>query len=433
MVIVYVPQITKRIEYIFNVVLGIHLGLDYQITDKADEFDHSIHPKINYSENRRLEGLYVKCDELLFKDSIEPITIVVEKCTDSILMFKQENADCAFDIFAASFYLISRYEEYLPFTPDAHVRFPASESLAFKNGFLHQPIVDIWIQDFKKLLLEKYPSIQCKKRNFEAVFTYDIDIAFKYAGRDWVRNAGSLFSKLLQLKINEFCEHLAHLIFKKHDPWNIYDELILDLKKRGLNSIFFFPAGTSSKLDRGLSLKTKLMAQLVRKTKSSCAIGLHPSYISNGKPELLKEEKKYLEEVAQQSILKSRQHFLKLALPETYKDLLEAGILEDYSMAFPDAIGFRASTSVPYPFFNLLRNEPTSLTLFPAACMDATFIYYLKMSADQAFSQMERLVNEVRNVGGSFISIWHNNYLAEDSKEFDWKDCHEKLAVLLSK
>ena len=48
-----------------------------------------------------------------------------------------------FDIFSAAFYLISRYEEYLPHEKDSHGRFSHTSSLAWRENFIHMPLVNM--------------------------------------------------------------------------------------------------------------------------------------------------------------------------------------------------------------------------------------------------------------------------------------------------
>jgi hypothetical protein len=64
---------------------------------------------------------------------------------------------------------------------------------------------------------------------------------------------------------------------------------------------------------------------------------------------------------------------------------LEAGITEEYSMAFPEAPGFRAGTCKPFYFYDLKNEKVTDLKIFPVTCMDATFVYYLKQSPEKSF------------------------------------------------
>ena len=74
------------------------------------------------------------------------------------------NSTFPFDIFGASFFMLSRYEEYLPHIKDEYGRFEAKESLAFKYGFLEIPIVDKWVQILKIEILKKYPSVNFPKK-----------------------------------------------------------------------------------------------------------------------------------------------------------------------------------------------------------------------------------------------------------------------------
>ena len=75
-------------------------------------------------------------DTLLFeKESAREIT--VNEWKGFLCFFRHtSDSDLPFDIFAASFFLVSRYEEYLEYQPDEYGRYQASSSLAFKNGFL---------------------------------------------------------------------------------------------------------------------------------------------------------------------------------------------------------------------------------------------------------------------------------------------------------
>ena len=54
-----------------------------------------------------------------------------------------------------SFFLLSRYEEYLPHSKDQYGLYAHENSIAYKEGFLHQPLINIWLEDFRKLLEKK--------------------------------------------------------------------------------------------------------------------------------------------------------------------------------------------------------------------------------------------------------------------------------------
>jgi hypothetical protein len=132
-------------------------------------------------------------------------------------------------------------------------------------------------------------------------------------------------------------------------------------------------------------------------------IGLHPSYYSSEKTSLIEKEKKQLEKVSQLKITKSRQHFLRFRFPDTFQALIKAGITDDYSLGWRDEAGFRASIAVPYPFFDLVKNEETMLMLHPIALMDSIF------NKNEEETVLHELREEVKAMGGVLIVLRHNS------------------------
>jgi hypothetical protein len=98
-------------------------------------------------------------------------------------------------------------------------------------------------------------------------------------------------------------------------------------------------------------------------------IGIHPSYSSNKNLHELEIEIKRLGKVIKRDITKSRNHFLKLSFPTTYERLLEHDITDDYTMGYANAVGFRAGTSVSFPFYNIDLEQETKLLVHPFAVM----------------------------------------------------------------
>src|SRR4030095_6972305 len=115
--------------------------------------------KINYSKERITETEFrIQNTQLLFEKGCHEQTIECFEINSYKAFFNTEG-DLPFDIFAASFYLLSRYEEYLPHKRDDYGRYAYENSLAFKEGFLHLPLINIWIEDFKNSLQLKFPSL----------------------------------------------------------------------------------------------------------------------------------------------------------------------------------------------------------------------------------------------------------------------------------
>ena len=144
-------------------------------------------------------------------------------------------------------------------------------------------------------------------------------------------------------------------------------------------------------------------------------------------------EKQRLEKMANKKIIKSRQHFLKFQLPDTYNALTNADILEDYSMGFPNTPGFRAGTSKPFHFYDLKNEKAQSLTIFPITFMEGNFMNEKKLQPGEIVNDIFKLIDEVKNVSGTFISIWHNHTVSNTDEFIDWRNIHDQMILKLSK
>jgi hypothetical protein len=427
MLLIYLPAITSRSEYVFELIFKYELSIKYDITTDIKFYETHKYEKINYSSKRIGEEIFIKASPLLFECSIEKINISVEKKYETTVLFSN-NASCdiGFDIFAAVFYMVSRYEEYLPFIPDKHGRFKAADSLAFQNNFLPYPVVNIWIKYFKHSLLKKYPSLQIQSTIFKALITYDIDVAYAFTGRNMFRSAGATVNDIVRLKFKNIFKRIS-VLFNGEDPWDVYDFLKATITKNNLSSIFFFLLGDYSRHDKNINFNHRKMTELVNKVSEFSDIGIHPSYKSSVHPEKILIEKARLEKIAGKQITKSRQHYLKFNLPGTYNQLLAAGIAEDFSMGFADTPGFRAGTCTPFYFYDLENESSTGLKIFPMTCMEAGFLYYSKLNPNESLGVILALINEVKKVEGLFICIWHNNTVSDDRIYKNWKWVHNEM------
>ena len=168
------------------------------------------------------------------------------------------------------------------------------------------------------------------------------------------------------------------------------------------------------------------MKYLVKKIMAFSGIGIHPSFNSSSLPGKIIIEKERLEEMSGKKIIKSRQHFLKFNLPDTYHSLLAAGITEDYSMGFPTMPGFRAGTCKPFYFYDLKNEKATGLKIFPVTMMEGSFMNS-KTGLDESLQQIFNLIKEVKKVQGTFISIWHNHTVSETTEYSNWRKIHDQM------
>jgi len=423
--LIYVSRITARADYIFKLVFS-ELGVNYELTTNLEHFKDFNLEKISYSSEDNGNGYSIDAAPLLFEDNIKPLEPGIEWRIGIPYLFPNETK-LGFDVFAAVFYMVSRYEEYLTYEPDQFGRYKASDSFAVKNKFIHLPVVDIWIEEFKKSLKDKYPALAFKEKKFEAVLTYDIDVAYAYKGRGLTRNIAAIGKDVLKLKMENLGKRLMILAGIKPDPWDIYAGVRQQVINNKIPSIFFFLLGDYSDRDKNLPYSNTSMKNLTNEIASFSEIGIHPSFYSTEKPDKIKQEKARLEQLTGKDITKSRQHYLKFKLPDTYNELAKAGITEDYSMGFPEMPGFRAGTCTPFYFYDLKNEKPIQLKIFPVTCMEGSFKEYLHLLPTESQTQILDLIEEVRKVKGTFISIWHNHTLSDTEEYKEWKDVHDEM------
>lgn len=433
MLLIYLPKNTERSKFIFKQIFEFHLGISYSVTSDKNKFLDYDQEKISYGNERFSSDFFIKESGLLSDESLKDWQISLGELNGRITLFSNEDCDLGFDIFSASFYLLSRYEEYLPFKVEEFGRFPASESIAYKYGFLNTPIVDIWIKDFGEVLVNRFPGVSVKRNLFQAILTYDIDVAYQFKGRSFWRNTGATIRDIVKFKFGNINKRFQVIMQHQPDPWDVYDYLLAISKSAEFDSVFFFLLGNKSAHDRNLDFKNRAMRRLISKIKQHTQVGIHPSLMSNEKTGLLQTEIKRLENILEEKVIKSRQHYLKIKFPETYKNLISAGIKEDYSLGYSEMAGFKAGTCFPFFFYDLKNEKVTDLTIFPVCVMEAIFIYYLELDPEKAFVEIKQIIDEVKKVGGTFIPIWHNDNLADSTTANNWRECHNKMIDYLIK
>ena len=429
--IVYTPHVTDRLIFMLDLVLFRMLGLNYSIIQDVKKLTEKNEPVINYSTKEIQNSFSIFPHNLLAESGIHDQKIQRVSIYENLpVFFETDKKDIPFDIFSAIFYLVSRYEEYLPFKADRHNRFPASASLAFKNNFLHIPLVNLWVKYLGEKLNSWYPGIIVKPMAFEFLPTLDIDQAWAFKNKSVFHNAGSLCKDMMKFDLKKINLRFQVLKGVTEDPFytmpeweSIHNGLALELK-------VFILAGKNSEFDMIVSPTNSEWQKMVRMVSGKYQIGLHPSYSSDTNEYLIAEEKKLLESLSGKSVYISRQHFLKLRFPRTYNNLIKCGIREDYSMVYPDHAGFRASIAFPFPFYDPGKDICTELVIYPPALMDRTLKDYMRLNPSQAMETVEQMINSVKATGGLFISVWHNESLGDYGEWNGWKEVYLKIIEL---
>jgi hypothetical protein len=428
MLLLYTHTITPRLQYIVDFISKELF--DGAITCTTDDryFKMADVPRLNYSDNDFSEQeFYIKATSLLFETDIKPQSIECFEA-DYHTAFFQTTGDFPFDLLAASFYLITRYEEYLPHNKDEYGRYAHTNSLAFKERFLREPLVNIWLDDFKKKLKKKFPALIFKRKPFKYIPSYDIDIAWSYRHKGWLRNMGG-FAKSVKTGQWSAIKKRWNVLQNNHtDPYDSYewlDALHLYCKIKPL--YFFLVAQKLQGVDRNTPTSSKAFQELIAYFSVVYKVGLHPSWqssVDTDKKTVL-EEKEWLEVIIDRPVEHSRQHYIKFTLPQSFRRFIECGLLKDYSMGYGSINGFRASVASSFFWFDLEKNETTPLQLFPFCFMDANAFHEQKLTPQQAYEELVYYYNTIKKLNGLFVTIWHNHFLGSEKMFSGWKEMYE--------
>jgi hypothetical protein len=434
-ILIYSHIVSRRFQYITNEILKRILGFDLQITSSKEDYLQSDLPKINYSYTPLAEReIYIIPQGLLFEEGINniqsPVLPLNSPSGDAYTAYcppiekNDTRITLSEDILATSFFLLSRYEEYLPFSADAHGRFTAKESMAKKQGFLYRPLINEWALELGNLIESLFENVTYQRPVFRQIATYDIDQAFKYKNKGFLRNVGGFLTNSTTKM-----ERSAVLLGQKTDPFDTFKQLDIWHKGKEKDTFFFVLLGDRGEFDKNIHFQNADFQEIINKLNKKYLVGIHPSYRTNdvANSDQLVKEKNRLEKITEKPVTHSRQHFLKLRFPETYHKLLEAGMTDDYSMGYADDIGFRASIASPFYWYDLSNETTTNLLIHPFQVMDVTLKEYLHLTPEQALELSLKIKNAIQNVGGEFVTLWHNSSFDEDWK--NWKIIYEQIIV----
>jgi hypothetical protein len=429
MVLIYTPRINARVTYITRYLFTSILGVPVNLTINAEEFKQYEGPQINYS-NKTLPGINIQPDPILFEQNIRNFKPGVGQHNGIPVLFPTAQASALpFDPFAAAFFMITRYEEYLPHPTDRFGRFLAKNAIAWENGFLEIPVVDHWALALQQLIKTNYPAYPFPQRTYQYKSTMDVDIAYAYKYRSLFRTAGATIKSILDQRFDNNLRFQV-LLNKQPDPYDTYSLFHSINQQYHINPVFFFQVGRYGRHDKNISASHPAMKKLIKEVASAYSIGIHPSYQSSENAHLLRDEIASLQNITNKPVTRSRQHYLKLSFPETYQRLIANGITEDYTMGYANLSGFRAGTCTPFPFYDLSTEKETTLVIYPFQIMDGTLNQYLKLSPMEAIDYISKINAEVRKVNGSFISLWHNTSLSETNEWDGWMDVFHALAKI---
>ncbi|GAB5401266.1 MAG: hypothetical protein Aureis2KO_28510 [Aureisphaera sp.] len=420
MLLVYTQKQTPRLDYSFKHICTRILGYTVSFTSVIETFIAHQGPKLSYGKVPMGNELFIQSQGLLFQQGFEDLEITVTPWEDSVGFFgvSGEKSALPFDIFSATFYLLSRYEEYMPHVKDELGRFPPQESLAFKEGFLRQPVIDIWAFRFRKVLEMHFPELPIGNRSFGVHHVVEASRPFEFFQRGFLRNLTGYCQDLFRLRLKNILLRSRVLLYLRKDPYDTFTFIINASKKNGAKLSVFFLLGEGFNYALDLNTKRKRIRLLVKHVADYTYVGLVFSFHSLMDTLRLKLEKREWEDLIHRTLGNTMNDKFKVGLPHTYRSLLELEVKRDYSMLYESEIGFRAGTCTPFLFYDLDYEIKTPLIIHPV-CGTTTALSNSKASEQEVI--VNQLLSEVKKVGGTFSFVFSNKDFTSDRNNKFWK------------
>jgi peptidoglycan/xylan/chitin deacetylase (PgdA/CDA1 family) len=420
-------------RYILDVVLRDWLGLDWElrIADRQD---------VRIAVAGECGGRCVVLPDVLFatraEDWLTEASLPSVRVTDGLPALYGSSG--AVDVFGSAFFMLTRYEEVVVPDRDLHGRFPAAASIATRAGFLRTSIVDAYVEVLWDALQRAWPRLRRRPRAYEVILTHDVDdplATLDHSGRDVTRQLGGDLVRRRDPRLA--ARRMRSLLGdRRFDPNNTFDFLMDVSERHGLRSAFYFLAHRDhSPRDGPYLFEDPWVRSLIgRIARRGHEIGLHASWSTYRDAVRTREERERLLRVAEaegvhQEEWGGRQHFLRWANPETWRNWEAAGLDYDCTLAYSEAVGFRTGTCHPYQVYDLRARRPLRLREMPFQIMDVTLLSAMALTPDAARATVMDIAAECRRYGGCLGILWHNNTLLRTHREKRW---YEELVAAVT-
>ena len=266
------------------------------------------------------------------------------------------------------------------------------------------------------------------QNNFSFIPTYDIDIAWAYKYRGFKLHAGNIVRSLVKGQWRAARARIKTANGREQDPYDAYEWMDALHQRFNLHPIYFFLiAEIKGIYDKNTGITVPQFKELIKNISIHYEIGIHPSWYSGDYPTSIQKEKKWLENISGKLVTKSRQHYLRFTLPHTFQRLISAGIKDEYSMGYGSINGFRASIASSFYWYDLEKEETTSLLLHPFCFMDANSFFEQKFTPEQSLEEVLGYYKSIKDVDGTMITLWHNNILGTDEEFTGWSEVYKQF------
>lgn len=307
---------------------------------------------------------------------------------------------CGIDLFASTFFMLTRWEERLPGDRDDHDRLPTESHLSVRYGFSDRAVVNEWAEFLGGLLRVAGHEFPVKKNRSELVLSHDLDRIY---GGPWLRSVRTCLKPMQPRRIA--VDHFYRL--RRIDFRNTIRAMLDRSEAGGIRARLYVIAGGENEKEGYYSLDEPRVLDLLTEVRSrGHIIGFHPSYWTYRDEGRWNAERDRLESAIGDSVREGRQHYLRFDPKRTWRIWERAGMDMDSTMGFADRVGFRCGTGDPYPLYDIEERTPKSLLEQPLLLMDSALL-----KVDDPEQALDRLRNTCFRHGMTCTMLFHNHLL----------------------
>ncbi|MBB6733062.1 polysaccharide deacetylase family protein [Cohnella zeiphila] len=441
-------------EYIYKVMLEQFLGVPYSVVFEQRD---GIEIRLSGDDSRllRVEDLFLRTDESgwLRPQSLPAtplrrfdhprlgaVPAIFGRPTEGGAYFERRTGEivCRLDVFGSAFFMLTRYEECVPAKRDAIDRFPAAGSLAYREGFLHRPIVNEYLELLWECIAELWPGLPRKPRQSSITLSHDVDWPFYTFGKNRARMLKDALADAVKRQDfqSAYWKTRAFWLTRNGDlsgdPFNTFHWIMENSEKAGMRSAFYFiTEETVRGKDGNYSIADREIERLMREIHSrGHEIGLHPSFDTYTSPERIKRQFETLLESASKNGIRQerwggRQHFLRWKAPDTWQHWEDAGLSYDSTLGYEDTPGFRCGVCYEYPVFNLRARKTLRLQERPLVVMEQAVFQSGSgpVRPSEQLAAIDALNRQCKRYGGNFSLLWHNSQFVRKEQRLLYTEC----------
>ena len=411
-------------EYVIYYVFKYKLDIDYKLVpgkSKNYEIEFPNHTKLIFEDHffnlypkthsyRSLSHLPEKIQYAnLPQYDIEKLPIIFG---ENKIRHETNQIIIKFDIFADIFFYLTRWEENITKLRDKLERPLENELYIIKHKTYEVPVVEIFTAFIVNIIKNADYKLHKYLKEYKITPTHDVDYVKKWQSNfAFFKELGGDIFKRKNLERAQFNFTIwRNYNLKNKNSFDTISELIYKANSKNLRAVFYFMAGGKTKWDSYDSTNDSQIKKWSDKIcKNGHLVGIHPSVLTSKDKELLESEIMNLNKITNIKIDTSRQHFLRLSIPQSWQILNKNKIKFDSSCGFSSFMGFRCGTSNPFPVFDIKNRIMLDLIEKPLIVMDSAVCEHMKITEEEAIREIKKLKTQIKKYGGEFVFLLHNS------------------------